>query len=83
MRDKYFEPVNVLARSRRLAESARQTWSQLQLGQASGPNLLLGYLKSVYAAANATGRRLAHDLHLDAVRVRSPSYVEYPLAYGL
>lgn len=37
VRDKYFEPVNVLARSRRLAESARQTWSQLQLGQASGP----------------------------------------------
>jgi hypothetical protein len=53
----------MLARSRRLAENARQIWSKLQLSQASGPELILGYLKSVYVAANAvallTGEPLA------------------------
>lgn len=53
VRDKYHEPASVLARSQRLATLARQAWSDLQLSQASGPELLMGYLKVVYLAANA------------------------------
>ena len=63
VRDKYHEPASVLARARRLAENARQSWSDLQLSQASGPELTLAYLTSVQLAANAvallTGNPLA------------------------
>jgi hypothetical protein len=53
VRDKYHEPVSVLARARRAAANARQTWSDLQTNPASGPELVLAYLTSVHLAANA------------------------------
>ncbi len=53
VRDKYHEPVNVLARARTNAEHARQIWSDLPLSQETGPGLLLPYLKAVSHAANA------------------------------
>ena len=53
VRDKYHEPVSVLARARRVADNARQTWTDLQTSQASGPELALAYLTSVHLAANA------------------------------
>ncbi len=53
VRAEYDEPVNVLARSRKSAEHARQIWSGLQLSQETGPALLLSYLKGVNHAANA------------------------------
>jgi hypothetical protein len=87
VRDKYHEPVNVLARSRRQAETARQTWNQLKLDQASGPNLLLGYLKSVYAAANAvallTGNPLAERRFLLQFPERAEAVGQPGLAAGL
>jgi hypothetical protein len=87
VRDKYHEPGNVMARSRRQAESARQTWNQLKLGQASGPNLLLGYLKSVYAAANAvallTGNPLAERRFLLQFPERAEAVGQPGLAAGL
>ncbi len=53
VRAEYHEPVNVLARARRIAEHARQIWSGLQHSQETGPALLLAYLKGVNHAANA------------------------------
>jgi hypothetical protein len=53
VRDKYNESANILARSRSLAENARQAWSGLQLSRASGPELLQTYLTSIHLAANA------------------------------
>jgi len=53
VRDKFTEPVNVFARSRRNAEHARQIWTGLQTGQESGPGLMLMYLRAINHAANA------------------------------
>jgi len=53
VRAEYDEPVNVLARSRKSAEHARQIWSDLEPRQDGGPALLLAYLKGVNHAANA------------------------------
>jgi hypothetical protein len=53
VRDKFHEPVNVLARARRNAEHARQIWSGLQIAPPAGPELLLDYLRAVNHAANA------------------------------
>jgi len=87
VRDKYNEPVNVLARSHRLAENARQTWRQLQLGQTSGPEWLLSYLNSVHAAANAiallTGNPLAERSFLLQFPERAAAAGQPGLAAGL
>ncbi|HTX92851.1 MAG TPA: hypothetical protein VMC09_16695 [Anaerolineales bacterium] len=53
VRDKFHEPVSVLARARRVAGNARQTWNDLQTSQASGPELVLAYLTCIHLAANA------------------------------
>jgi hypothetical protein len=53
VRDRYHEPASVLARARRVATNARQTWTELQTSQATGPELALAYLTSVHLAANA------------------------------
>jgi hypothetical protein len=53
VRDRYDEPANVQLRSHKLAEHARQVWSNLQLAQPYGPGQVLGYLKSISLAANA------------------------------
>ena len=53
VRDRYHEPASVQARSRQLAQAARQTWSSLQTGPAHGPAQVLDYLKSLSLAANA------------------------------
>ncbi|MBN2386336.1 MAG: hypothetical protein JXB85_04900 [Anaerolineales bacterium] len=53
VRDKFDEPFNVIARSRHNASHARQIWSDLQLSDANGPELMLTYLKAVNHAANA------------------------------
>jgi hypothetical protein len=52
VRAEYDEPANVLARARRMAQTARELWSGLQLSQETGPALLLAYLKAVNHAAN-------------------------------
>jgi len=63
VRDRYLEPASVQARSRQVAQKARQTWSGLQTAQAHGPLQLVDYLKSISLAANAvamlTGNPLA------------------------
>jgi hypothetical protein len=53
VRDRYYEPASVLARSHHLAENARQVWRELQPGQTHGPEQILRYLKSINLAANA------------------------------
>jgi hypothetical protein len=53
VRDRYNEPVNVLARSRSLSERARQVWSALHPGLTLGSDQILAYLKSIHLAANA------------------------------
>jgi hypothetical protein len=53
VRDRYHEPAHVQARSRNLAQDARQAWSGLPTGQAHGPETVLEYLKSIALAANA------------------------------
>jgi hypothetical protein len=53
VRDKYHEPANVLARSRRLAEASRQIWSELQTLQASEVERMLIFLKAFHLAVNA------------------------------
>jgi hypothetical protein len=53
VRDRYDEPANVQLRSHHLAEKARQEWSDLQTGQHHGPQQVLGYLNSIFLAANA------------------------------
>lgn len=63
VRDRYDEPANVQLRSHHLAEKARQEWSDLQTGQLHGPQQVLGYMNSIFLAANAisllVGVRLA------------------------
>jgi len=53
VRDRYHEPASLQARSHQLAQSARQTWSKLQIDQTYGPALVLDYLESLSLAANA------------------------------
>lgn len=53
VRDKYDAMENVLARARSLAVSARQSWTDLQLRQASGPEWVLAYLATLQLAANS------------------------------
>jgi hypothetical protein len=53
VRDKFHEVDSILERSKTLATSARQAWSDLQLSQAGGPEWLLAYLASIQLAANA------------------------------
>ncbi len=76
VRDRYHEPANVQARSHHLAQEARQTWSNLQTGQAHGPEQVLDYLKSIYLAANAvallTGDPLAERRFLLQFPARAP-----------
>jgi hypothetical protein len=52
VRDRFNEPVNVLARSRCYLENARQKWSGLQQNEEGSPELLLAYLQAVHHAAN-------------------------------
>jgi hypothetical protein len=63
VRDKFHEPVNVLARARKAAEESRQIWSGLGSSPDSVPALLLAYLEGVRLAADAvallTGAPLA------------------------
>jgi len=53
MRGRFDEPENILLRARTFLDSARQTWSSLQISQQAGPELLKSYLEAVYQAANA------------------------------
>ena len=53
VRDRFHEPANIQTRSHQLAESARQTWRELQPGQPHGPQQILGYLTGIHLAANA------------------------------
>lgn len=53
VRDKFNDPESIFARARTLIVRARQVWSGLQIGQESGPDLLLSYLKGIHHAANA------------------------------
>ena len=53
VRDRYYEPANVQARARHLAENARQAWNALPGSASHGPQVVLGYLKSIFLAANA------------------------------
>ncbi len=75
VRDKFHEPVNVLARARKAAEESRQAWSGLQSSPDSGPALLLAYLESLRLAADAvallTGGPLAERRFLLQFPVRA------------
>jgi hypothetical protein len=53
VRDRYHEPANIQARSRRLASNARQVWQDLHPGQPHGPEQVLNYLKSISLTSNA------------------------------
>lgn len=81
VRDKYNEPVNVLARSRSNLDHARKIWADLQLSQETGPALLLAYLKALQHAADAVAvlngaplaeRRLLLDFPARAETVGRP-----------
>ncbi len=54
-RSQFTHPENVLARARKLADSARQEWSRLSLlpPEENGPALVYAYLKILEQAANA------------------------------
>ncbi|MFH1523397.1 MAG: hypothetical protein ABIF04_00360 [Chloroflexota bacterium] len=87
VRDKFNESANVLARSRQLTESARQTWRQLRLSQNTGPEWLLRYLNSICDAANAvallTGNPLAERRFLLQFPERAGAAGQPGLAAGL
>ncbi len=53
VRDKFYEPANVIARAQTNLLHARQLWGGLETFSEPGPALLLSYLKSVSHAANA------------------------------
>jgi hypothetical protein len=53
VRAEYHDPANVMARASRNAERARQIWSGVSLSEATGPALLLDWLKAVSHAVNA------------------------------
>jgi hypothetical protein len=83
----YDEPSNVLERSRRNADHARQIWSGLTISQENGPTLLLSYLKAVDHAANAvallTGAPLAERRFLLQFQERAIAAGAAGLAAGL
>lgn len=87
VRDKFREPANVLARSRRNAEHARQIWSGLQTGPETGAELLLDYLRSVNHAVNAVallnGAPLAERRFLLQFPARAEAAGQPGMAAGL
>jgi hypothetical protein len=81
------DPVNILARTRKNAEHARQIWSGLQISEEAGPERLLSYLKCVNHAANAiallTGGPLAERRFQLQFQERAASAGAPGLAVGL
>lgn len=53
VREKFMEPVNVLARVRTPAGEARQVWKDLQAEASCSPECVLAYLKGIRLAADA------------------------------
>ncbi|MGB8214069.1 MAG: hypothetical protein WCE68_10970 [Anaerolineales bacterium] len=76
VRDRYHEPVNVQARSLRLAEQARQGWSSLQSKQSHGPEQVLGYFKSIRLAANAVALLAGEPLAERRFLLQFPAHVQ-------
>ena len=87
VREKYMEPVNVLARVRTLAGEARQTWKDLQAEASCSPECVLAYLKSIRLAVNAiallTGGPLPERRFLLQFPERAAAAGEPGLAAGL
>jgi hypothetical protein len=83
VRDRYHDPANVLARSRRLATASRQVWDQIKTSQATGPELLIFYLSAVQLAANAVALLAGGPLSERRLLLQLPVRAEQAGAPGL
>jgi hypothetical protein len=62
VRDRYFEPSNVLLRSHALTDEAITTWRRLQSGYVEDPAQVLDYLHVIFLAGNAVAMLVGETL---------------------
>jgi len=53
VRDRFHEPINVIARAQKNMDHARQLWNELSYKRNAGPKSMLVYLKAINHASNA------------------------------